>query len=115
MLSEMQLQEVVTRELCQAGWHIIQEENGIDVLPLTKHNDGSFQAPVKIQFWECKLKEKRESTWAIAPLRFRACCYSDDGYLKEEDQEFLQVYVYKQILEHFRLANHLLYRTSSCM
>lgn len=110
MFSKEQLKDIATRELYQAGWLIAQEESGIDVLPLPKCNDGSLQAPVKNKYMECQLKENNQSVCASAPLRFRACCRLIAGF-QREDEDFLQFYVYLQIIEHFRLANHLLFRT----
>lgn len=108
---EGQLEETLRRELHQAGWYMAQEEHGIDILPLPRCNDGSLQSPARVKFWECKLKEKSQTAAIRAPLRFRACYLSVPGE-DDEAEEFLQFYVYVQILEHFRMANHLLFRNN---
>jgi hypothetical protein len=96
------LPDLMTRELRLAGWYIAQEENGIETILLPNGCD------MRIKYWECKLKEQHHFAWTTAPLRFRACCRLNDGYGNEE--EYLQIYIYKQILAHFLLANHLQFR-----
>ena len=108
-VEEGQLKGILKRELHQAGWEIAQEEHGIDILPLPRCNDGSLQAPARIRFWECKLKEKTQAAVTKPLLRFRACHLLIPGE-NDETEAFLKFYVYVQILEHFRLANHLLFR-----